>query len=228
MEFLKELKENNNRDWFQAHKQDYLDHIVEPAKLFVSEFGERLMEISSEFIADPRTNGSGSLMRIYRDIRFSKDKAPYNTQVRLIFWEGEGKKMERPGIYFCFDPNGGQIYSGMHVFPKPTLEIFRDAVIDEGMGPALEHALAKIGNAGKKPGEYMIGGEQYKGVPREFDPLHDRAYLLKYKGLYAGGPHIPPKALGSEKLLDICVDQCTNLAPLHHWLVKMDGIGSAM
>lgn len=249
MEFLTELADNNDRDWFQAHKQEYLDHIIGPAQAFVAEFGARLQDdVSPGFVADTRTNGSGSIMRIYRDIRFKKDKSPYNTQVRMIFWEGRGKKTESPGIYFCFDPDGGKIYSGMHIFPKPTLEIFRDAVIDEEMGPGLEHALAKIVNAGgvgkgggrigssigggigsgtgpnEAAGAYEIGGEQYKRIPREYDPMHDRAYLLKYKGLWAGAPAITPTQLQSPKLVDICLDHCVNMAPLHHWLVKLDAI----
>lgn len=222
MAFLEELAKNNNREWFQSRKQQYVEHVQEPAQSFVSAFGERLGNISTGFTADTRTNGSGSLMRIYRDIRFRKDKTPYNTQVRMVFWEGKGKKTESPGIYFCFDQTGGKIYSGMHVFPKPMLEIFRDAVIDEEMGSALENALKNV----KKAGPYIIGGEHYKRIPRDYDPLHDRAYLLKYNGLYAEAQWISPQDLMSERIVDICYDHCKKMAPLHHWLVQVDMIHS--
>ena len=240
-DFLKGLAGNNERDWFQGHKDEYLELIQEPAKAFVTELGSRLQELSPGFIHDTRTNGSGSIMRIYRDIRFKKDKTPYNTNVRMIFWEGVGKKTECPGFFFCFDPKGGQLYSGMHIFPKPMLGTFRDAVIDEDFGPELEEAIVQVisqgggkggigynsgsgsgtgHNSGGGRGIYQIGGDQYKRVPKEYDPLHDRAYLLKYKGLWAAAPPIASKDILSPKLVDIVYDHCKNMYPIHNWLAK--------
>ena len=218
LQFLYDLAENNNREWFQDHKSDYQELLLEPGKLFVRDLGERLQTLSPGIISDTRTNGSGTIMRIYRDVRFSKDKTPYNTQMRFFFWEGKGKKMENPGFYLCFDGEKGNLYSGYWHFPKPKIELFRDAVMDEEMGPALEKAILKIGTSGN----YTFAGEQYKRIPKEFDPLHDRAYLLKYKGLFAGAPVFTRKELLSEKLVDICFEHCRNMAPLHDWLVNLD------
>jgi uncharacterized protein (DUF2461 family) len=72
--FLEELAHNNNREWFEAHKADYRSYVLEPAQAFVVALGERLKLLSPEIAYDTRTNGSGSIMRIYRDLRFSKDK----------------------------------------------------------------------------------------------------------------------------------------------------------
>jgi uncharacterized protein (TIGR02453 family) len=78
--FLRELEENNNRPWFEANKQRYIEVIRQPSKEFIEDFGPRLQAISEHFVADTRTNG-GSPMRPYRDTRFSSDKTPYKTNV---------------------------------------------------------------------------------------------------------------------------------------------------
>ena len=75
-------------------------------------------------------------------------------------------------------------------------------------------------------GPYSIGGEHYKRIPREYDPMHDRAYLLKYNGLWAGSPRISVPDLLSDRIVDICFDHCRNMAPMHHWLVELDRIGA--
>ena len=74
--FLRELAGNNNREWFHAHKPRYEEDVRDPALRFIADFAPHLADISTRFRADPRANG-GSLFRIYRDTRFSKDKTPY-------------------------------------------------------------------------------------------------------------------------------------------------------
>ena len=102
LQFFNDLRKNNNREWFQENKQNYTDYVLEPAKEFVLALGDKLKSISKEIIYDTRMSGIGSVLRIYRDIRFSKDKTPYNTRLRVFFWEGSNKKMENPGaFYFC-------------------------------------------------------------------------------------------------------------------------------
>ena len=75
--FFRDIKANNNREWFQEHKQEYIDYLQDPAVAFVIALGERLKSDFPGISYDTRTNGAGSVMRIYRDIRFSKDKSPY-------------------------------------------------------------------------------------------------------------------------------------------------------
>ena len=72
IQFYRDLETNNNRDWFMEHKQDYIDYVQTPAVAFTGAMGTRLKAITPNIIADLRTNGAGSLMRIYRAIRFSK------------------------------------------------------------------------------------------------------------------------------------------------------------
>ena len=98
VQFLEDLAHNNNREWFEAHRQDYREHLLAPAQSFVIALGQELKSISSAIEYDTRTNGSGSIMRIHRDVRFSKDKTPYYTYLRVVFWEGGHKKMENPSF----------------------------------------------------------------------------------------------------------------------------------
>ena len=215
LEFLEDLALNNNREWFQPRKGDFQDYVLEPAQDFVFALGERLRTISEGITYDTRTSGSGSILRIYRDIRFSKDKTPYNTHVRMVLWEGKHKKMENPGFFIRVGPTGAAIFVGQHQFPKPLLAAYRDAVVDEESGEALERALALVRDAE----EYEIGGDPYKQVPRGYDAEHERAELLKYRGLYAQTRDIKPEIIITPEFVEVCFEHCRNMAPLHQWLV---------
>jgi len=96
--FLEELAANNTRDWFADHKQDYEDKVREPALAFINAVGERLPALAPHFTADSRKMG-GSLMRVYRDTRFGKDKTPYKTNVGIQFRHEVGKDVHAPGFY---------------------------------------------------------------------------------------------------------------------------------
>lgn len=214
--FFKQIAANNNREWFQAHKQDYLDYLQTPALAFVVEFGEKLKAIAPGISFDTRTNGAGSLMRIYRDVRFSKDKSPYKDHLGLNFWEGSGKK-ETPGFHFWMDRGGGAVYGGFHGFPKPFLAAYREAVADDRLGRRLEQIVAKLGS---QPG-FEFGGEQLKRVPPGYPQDHPGGELLRYKGLHAKGPLIKPKQLQSRRVIRTCLEHARMLAPLHQWFVEV-------
>jgi uncharacterized protein (TIGR02453 family) len=217
LDFLEQIKTNNNRDWFQTRKPVYQNSLLGPARMFVEELGERLQLLSAGFKYDTRTNGAGSIMRIYRDIRFSKDKSPYKSHMGIVFWEGSGKKMENPGFYLHFDSKGGSVYSGFHHFPKPFLMAYRRAVDDAALGEKLQTAIEKI----KKAGTYEIGGEQYKRVPRGYESDHERESFLRFKGLWAISPQISRKDLMGPGLIDLSFEHCRAMLPLHKWLVEV-------
>ena len=163
-------------------------------------------------------SGGSSILRIYRDVRFSKDKTPYNPNVRVVFWEGQGKRMENPSFFVRIQPDGVSLYAGLHVFPKPYLTAYREAVIDEALGAELEAAMAAVRGAGA----YTLGGEHYKRVPRGYETGHPRADLLRYSGLWAHtAASIDAALITTPRLLDACFEHCLKMAPLHHWLVKV-------
>ncbi len=217
IQFLADLRENNNREWFQPRKQIYQDAVVAPAQDFVRDLGERLKGISTGIAYDTATNGTGSIMRIYRDLRFTKDKRPYKTYLGIRFWEGASKK-GGPGFHVGIEPEGARVYSGIHMFPKPLLTAYRDAVGQEKQGRALEKALAKVTSSGR----YEIGGEHYQRVPRGFDAEHPRADLLRHNALWALSPTIDVDVITRPHFAQECFEHCLNMAPLHHWLVKLD------
>ncbi|MCA9938746.1 MAG: DUF2461 domain-containing protein [Anaerolineales bacterium] len=215
LQFLTDLIENNNREWFNERKDIYQDEIVTPALAFIGDLGERLKQIAPGLRSDMRTNGSGSLMRIYRDTRFSKDKSPYKTNVGIVFWEGSGKKMELPGFYFHLSAEEAWIGGGLYMLPQQSMDTFRQAVADEEGGAALQRIIGTLSAAG-----YRLHGDTYKRVPAEFAPDHPRADLLRFKGIFAGSPNIPMQVVCSPRLVDVCFEHCRQTAPLHQWFVR--------
>jgi uncharacterized protein (DUF2461 family) len=126
--------------------------------------------------------------------------------------------MENPGFFVRLNPSGVGLFVGMHRFPKPLLTAFRDAVIDDQLGADLEAALASVRNAG----DYEVGGQHYKRVPRGYDAAHPRADLLRYNGLHAHSQAIGPEAITTPELVEVCYEHMRNMAPLHTWLAKVE------
>src|SRR5262249_59486519 len=93
--FLSDLRANNNREWFAANRDRYEEQLLEPALTFIDSFASRLEKISPHFRADARPSG-GSLFRIYRDTRFSKDKTPYKTNLGIHVRPSRAKDAHRP------------------------------------------------------------------------------------------------------------------------------------
>ena len=217
LQFLADLSENNDKEWFTPRKEQYVSQLQEPAIAFIHDLGERLRPVFPRLQADLRANGSGSLMRIYRDVRFSQDKTPYNTHVTALLWEGPGKKNMNPAMGFRLTSDNMMLMLGMYGFPKDKLARFREAVVDAALGAELDDIVGQIRAL---PG-YQLGGEHYKSVPRGFDGDHPRADLLRYNGLHAFPPPISASEVQSPALVDICATHFERLAPLHHWLVKI-------
>jgi len=125
--FLTRLKGNNNREWFNAHKDEYIQHALQPAVRFITDFGGPLYKITPYLVADPRT-ARGSLFRIYRDTRFSADKKPYKTHVAMRF-SHRGKDVHSPGFYLHLEPGGSFGASGLWHPEPPTLLKVRNAIV---------------------------------------------------------------------------------------------------
>ena len=126
-DFLRDLRENNDREWFQANKGRYLAEVRDPMLDFIGAFAAPLAEISPHFVADPRPNG-GSLFRIYRDTRFSRDKTPYKTNAGAHFRHAAGKDAHAPGFYLHLEP--GMCFAGCGVWRPdgPTVTKIREAI----------------------------------------------------------------------------------------------------
>lgn len=174
--FLRGLEANNNKPWFDEHRGDYDAHYIVPAKALVCALGPRLQELSKEIQYEPRVNGS--IFRVNRDVRFSKDKTPYKPHIDLWFWHGKRSGWNSPGCWFRLRPGEVILGVGMHAFDKPQLDSLREAVLDEKCGRALERLSNKLTESG-----YVLGGRDRKTVPRGFDREHPRAHWLLHNGL---------------------------------------------
>ena len=212
--FLRELTANNSKIWFDEHRADYDAYYVTPARDFVAALGPRLQKISPDVQFAPKINGS--IFRINRDVRFSKDKTPYKTHLDMWFWHGERRGWGAPGFYFRLAADQLILGAGMHRFEKPHMEAFRHAVVDAKAGAALERAVAKV----TKAGPYALGDPGRKTVPRGFDKEHKRARFLLYDGLTVGFECQPPAVVKSAAFVDFCADHFRAMKPLTQWLLK--------
>ncbi|MEZ4865745.1 MAG: DUF2461 domain-containing protein [Caldilineaceae bacterium] len=215
--FFEEIAIFNEKTWFEENKARFQESVQQPAQAFVEALGERLITLAPGIQYSTSLNGSGSVMRIYRDVRFSKDKTPYKTNLGIAWWEGPGKKMEEPGYYFHLDRSGAWIAGGMYIFTKDALEVYRKAVDHKKQGQALVAALAHA----KAAGLAISGSGEYTRVPTGYDKDHPRGDLLRQKGIVAVSPGIPVEVIASPALVDICFDYAKAMLPLHQWLVAM-------
>lgn len=214
--FFAELGAHNKKEWFNANKARYEQEILRPAERFVRELGPMLREIYPLLSFDTRKNGAGSIMRIHRDIRFSPDKRPYKENLGLIFWIGEGKKVELPAFYFHLDSERSFFYGGQHMFPKPTLRRFREAVDEKESGERLEEILKEL----EKQGLKQMEEPAYKRVPRGFDKEHPRSRLLRLGGLGVGTDL--KEEIASPALTERCREFAETLRPLMFWILEMN------
>ncbi len=209
--FLRGLARNNAKAWFDEHRKEYDEYLMEPAKAFVLAMGERFESFAPSVVVEPRVNGS--IRRINRDVRFSKDKRPYKTWLDMQFWEGEDKRCGHASFFCRIEADKLYLGAGMYEFPKGQLEAYRNAVADDATGRALAKTVAKLEKAG-----YPVGGKHYKRVPRGFAADHDRADLLMHSGLFAIKEIKRPQEIHSKKFLAFCTGHYKKVLPLFDWL----------
>ena len=215
--FYQELARNNTRQWFEAHKGDYRKFVITPAQRFVIAMGKHLQILSPGVVADTRINGAGSIFRIYRDTRFSLDKSPYKTFLGILLWEGNRKKTENSGFYFQLTPEKLMLGTGIYMFSKSLIKLYRDAVVHPEYGMMLREAIEGV----MAVEGYQIGGKRYKRIPSGYDIKHRNAEFLLYNGLNVTTESAIPDELYSETLLDHCFERFKDMAPIHHWLVNV-------
>jgi uncharacterized protein (TIGR02453 family) len=165
--FLRELKRNNDRVWFNANKERYLAEMRDPLLAFIAAFAPKLAKLNKRLVADPAPVG-GSLFRIYRDTRFARDKSPYKTAAGIYFGRAEGRDSPAPGFYLHVAP--GDVFMGAGIWrPEPdVLKQVRDAIVAE---PA----------RWKRVGRGLDDGERLARPPRGYDPEHPLVEDLKRK-----------------------------------------------
>ena len=213
-EFLRDVATNNNKPWFEANRRGYDEGLLGPGRLFVSAMGMALSEFAPGIHADPRV--SGSIIRIHRDIRFSRDKRPYKTHFDLWFWQGDRHSRDCPGYFLRLTPDRVLLGAGRYAFDKVTLEAFRAAVADDNRGTALERVLEEVRAKGAE-----VGGAHYKRVPRGFDADHARADLLRYNALHAWIEESFPLEAHTAEFVEYCSERFRKLSPVQRWILDL-------
>lgn len=214
--FLRELRENNSRDWFTANKERYIEEIREPAQRFISDFGPRLAKISPHFKADPRPTG-GSLFRIHRDVRFSEDKSPYKTHTGIQFRHKQGKDVHAPGFYLHLEPD--RCFAGLGVYhPEgPALARIRQAIVEDSK-------RWKTTRDGKSFSErFELGGDSLKRAPKGYDPDHPLIEDLKRKDFIAFAP-LSQKQITASDFLDRYTQLCRAGSKFVEFLCQAVGV----
>lgn len=171
-DFLRELKDNNKREWFKSQKSRYEAEVVDPVTEFIENMAPRVGKISSHIIVDPRPNG-GSRFRIYRDTRFSKDKSPYKIQVGCQFRHEVGKDAHAPGFYVHLAPD--EVFFGGGVWgPKgDALRSIRQRIVDKP--DTWKNATKGLD----------LRGDQLVRAPKGFDPEHPLIEDLRRKSFFS-------------------------------------------
>lgn len=211
--FLDQLAANNNREWFNDNKQRYRDVVVEPVCDFIETMEPRLHAVSDHFVADPRPHG-GSMFRIYRDTRFSRDKRPYKENVGCQFRHEAGKDAHAPGFYVHLGRDEIFYGGGVWLPPNPVLGQIRDRIVEQP-----ENWRKAV--AGKAFVEHFgsIDGDSLKRPPRGYEADHPHIDDLKRKSLYAMRPVTKKQAM-SPQFIDEIAEGFRILSPLMAFLTS--------
>jgi uncharacterized protein (TIGR02453 family) len=192
--FFADLARNNNRDWFQPRKSMYEGVCQDPLKALTAALDPPL--------------GADRLSRIYRDVRFSKDKSPYKTHVSARI----------AGCVLWLSADGLYVGTGLYMPDPPTLRRLREAIDRDASGKA----LADLVKALRKKGYTVASHESVESVPRGYAADHPRLELLRMKDVHAGRT-LAPQELSTAAAVAKVRKVCDDVAPLRQWLVKNVG-----
>jgi len=209
--FLKQIKRNNRREWFLKNRDRYEEVVRQPCLRLILDMGLRFKPISPWIVADSKPNG-GSLMRVYRDIRFSPDKTPYKTHVGMNFpHAGSTEDIHGPGFYLHLDPGASFLAAGAWRPDRRSLAQIRDAIAWK----ADEWKKAKRG--------VELGGDTLKRPPRGYCDDHPMIADLKRTDFIASIKFTDASVCGTRFLEEVST-AAKKLAPLVGFLARAEGL----
>lgn len=214
-DFLNELSENNSREWFLANKERYQTTIQEPLLRFISDFAGPLRAISRHFVADPRPSG-GSMFRVYRDVRFSKDKRPYKTHAAAQFRHRAGRDAHAPGFYLHLEPGNVFVGAGSWHPGREFLERTRYAIAEH---PRKWRSILEDPRFARR---HELVGDSLVRPPRGFDPDHPLIEDIKRKDFIAV-ENLGQKKACSAGFIDVVAESYRAAAPLVRFLTEAVG-----
>ena len=204
--FLAGLAENNEKPWFQEHKAVYERAIKVPAEAFAAEMAARL---EAQFDRAFKTH----LFRIYRDTRFSKDKTPYHTYLRVGFHPVSGN--QDIGFYLSYEAKTVTLGAGCFYLADARLDDFRAAVADHYTGPEVEGLLDTFRARGMQ-----LHWPQLRKPPAPYSAAHPRAGLLRYKGFALFHDVTDFARAATPQFLDTALEGYVEMSPLNDWLER--------
>lgn len=214
IEFLEDLNANNNKVWFENNRYIWENTILEPNVAFVEEMGETLQILVPTIKAIPKA--SASLFKIYRDTRFSKDKTPLKDKIGIIFWQGNGHRMNSSSFYFFYNRKEYYIASGMRSFKPPVLKAYREYIKDEKKALELLTILEKLKQKG-----YEVCEEKFKRIPKTIDKDYKYAKLGLYGTINAFKTFKHDDRFYSFDIVDYAFSIYTDMKDLQRWLYEM-------
>ncbi len=216
-EFLERLAQNNDRDWFAEHKAEYQRQCQAPATALVERLVRPLAKVAPMLKVDPRGHG-GSVMRVYRDTRFSPDKTPYKTHVGLALDHAAGGDCQSvPGAYVHLSPTESFVAVGCWQPPKEPLAAIR-ASIDA------DPAAWKKATGGKRFREtFTLGGSSLKTAPRDYPKDHPMIVDLRRKDFVAISPVTTAQWIDNDAA-ELIVEKIKAARPFARWLADSVGV----
>ena len=221
--YLRALKKNNRREWFEAHRDAFVRDVSDPTKALIEELDVRFAELAPEFVGDPKR----SMFRIYRDVRFSKDKSPYKSHAALWIYHrapgrGVGKEIDGgAGFYVHLEPNASLVAAGLWMPPRPSLAKVREHFSEDLAGwrravtaPAV---LKRFGGlTDDEPGVLL------KRLPRGFEEGHPAEQWLRFNSFTMSTGYSDNEML-SPRLVDKVMKDFALLVPMARWLNRALG-----
>jgi len=213
--FMSDLAENNDRTWFEANRSRYENDVREPLRSFIRDIADPLESISPHVVADDRKSG-GSLFRIHRDVRFSKDKSPYKTWAAVQFRHEAGKDAHAPGFYLHLQPGNVLMAAGCWHPARDALENIRDAIAEQP--DRWFEARDAVVAAG-----FELQGESLKRPPRGYPPEHPAIEDLMRKD-FIGIRYLSEETAGRPDFVTAYVRMCADAEPLMRFLTSAIGV----
>lgn len=163
LRFLEDLAANNERTWFEANRHRYETLVLDPALAFIESMAPGIERLSKHFVAIPKRTG-GSLMRVYRDTRFSRDKTPYKTNIGIQFRHERGRDVHAPGFYLHIEPRGCFAGAGIWHPDSGALSKIRQRIAENGA------AWRRATRSKRFTDSFTLGGRTLVRPPRGFGP----------------------------------------------------------
>ena len=214
IEFLKELSDNNTKVWFEDNRHIWQQYINEPNIDFIEDMGETLQILVPTIKAKAKV--SGSLFKIYRDVRFSKDKTPMKSKIGLLFWQGLGHRMQSSSFYMHYDKDEYFIATGIRNFKPELLKTYREYIKVEKHRVELHKIIEDLKEKG-----YMFPEVKFKRLPQGFPKDCKYGYLSLYGAMFSYKSYPIDDTFFSQEILDRAFKIYEDMHQLQNWVYEM-------